>query len=73
VVEDAVTYDDNLCLYIELDGGGYIKSRTSGWRETEFIVDSKTDLVGVASAGNNVYIGPEGSGDPKLDGIIVIA
>ncbi len=72
VVEDAVTYDDHLCLYIELDGGGYIKSRTQGWYETQFVVYSKTDLIGSASAGNAVYIGPEGSNDPMLDGLIVI-
>jgi len=70
---DAVTYDDDTCIFIELDGGGWLISRASGWYENEYFVDSKTPLIGVASAGNQVYIGIEGSGAPRLTAVIVIA
>lgn len=69
---DAVSYDDDTCIFIELDGGGWLIARAFGWQENQYFVDSKTPLVGTASAGNQVYIGVEGSGAPRLSAIIVI-
>ncbi len=69
-LEDAVTYEAELCLYVELDGGGWFISivPVASPNCPAFRVGSVLPFEGVASAGNEVWIGVAGNMIPLLDG-----
>lgn len=69
-LEDGVRYEADLCLYVELDGGGWFISIVPIGSPNcpTFTVGSVLPFEGVASAGNEVWIGVPGDQVPLLTG-----
>lgn len=69
-LEDAVTWQIGFCLFIELDAGGWFVTQVDMDNPITpaFIIGGITPLTGAASAGNDVFIGAAGSGQPLLNG-----
>ena len=71
-LEDAVVFAIGLCLYVELDGGGWFISQTSMGSGTtpSFTVGSILPFPTgqAASAGNQVFIGSGNNNVPLLNG-----
>lgn len=70
-LEDAVAYaEERLCLYVEIDGGGWFVSivPVGSPRCPTYTVGSVLPFEGVASAGNEVWIGVPGDLVPLLTG-----
>jgi hypothetical protein len=69
-LEDFVSFEDAVCLYVELDGGGWFISKTSygTLNQPVPVVGALTPFAGVAAAGNDVFIGPAGSAVAILNG-----
>ena len=71
-LEDAVTYEGYVCTFIELDGGGWFRTKTKLQNlSPSFVLLGVLPFAGTASAGNDVFIGVNGSGDPLLNGSFV--
>lgn len=69
-LEDGVIYEAELCLYVELDGGGWFISIVPvASSSPTFTVGSVLPFEGVASAGNEVWIGVPGDMVPLLTGM----
>ena len=58
-LEDAASYRTGLCLYVELDGGGWFRANVpvGSPDSLTFTVPSSLPFAGAASAGNQVFIG----------------
>ncbi len=58
-LEDFTSWEAEVCVHIELDGGGWFISKTSTGtlNELALILPVLTPFKGVASAGNEIYIG----------------
>ena len=70
-VEEAVNYAIYTCLFVELDGGGWFRSRIENDNPAspQFTVPSILPWgTDTASVGIQVFIGAEGSGAAQLDG-----
>lgn len=69
-VDDAVIYEGEICLYVELDAGGWSVLKTAIRTESPtFTVPLLAPFYpSLASPGNDVFISPLGSRDPRLDG-----
>lgn len=74
-LEDAVRWDTFECLYVELDGGGWFRSKVrlrTPPCTPAYSIGSVIPFEGAASAGNQVFIGSGGSDQPRLDGEWVV-
>lgn len=70
-LEDPLRWDTFECLYVELDGGGWFRSKVrmrTGLCTPDYSIGTVIPFAGAASAGNQVFIGTGGSGVPLLDG-----
>lgn len=73
-LDDAVLSVIGQCLFVELDAGGWFVTQVAmdNPKCPSFTIAGITHMTGAAAIGNDVFVGPTGSGDPILDGIWVV-
>lgn len=69
-LEDAINWTIGDCMFIELDGGGWFVAQvTIDFHNCpSFVIESNRFFQGVASAGNDVFVGSGNLNIPRLNG-----